>query len=260
MNDGLYRLGIFIAILLAMSVWEWVWPKRKQLFSKPLRWTNNLALGLLNSALIVLSKISAVGAAAYFQAQQIGILHGLSVPFLAKCVIAFLLLDLLIYAQHVVFHKWGPLWRLHRVHHSDPEIDVSTALRFHSVEVLLSMGIKIAGIAIIGAAPIAVFVFEIVLNGAAMFNHSNVRMPNWLDRSLRVLLVTPDMHRVHHSTDGTEMNRNFGFNLPWWDKLCRTYQDQPKDGHQNMTIGLGQLRQSTDQRLLNLLAQPIKKR
>ena len=167
-------------------------------------------------------------------------------------------LDLAIYLQHVLFHAVPALWRLHRMHHADLEFDVTTGARFHPIEILLSMGIKLGVVAALGAPAIAVLIFEVLLNATSMFNHSNVRMPVWIDRVLRWIVVTPDMHRVHHSIVARETNSNFGFNLPWWDRLFGTYRDQPAAGHEAMTIGIEQFREPAEQRLDRMLTQPFR--
>jgi sterol desaturase/sphingolipid hydroxylase (fatty acid hydroxylase superfamily) len=167
-------------------------------------------------------------------------------------------LDLAIYFQHVLFHAVPALWRLHRMHHADQEIDVTTGARFHPIEILLSMGLKLGVVAALGAPAVAVLIFEVLLNATAMFNHSNARMPAWLDRALRWIVVTPDMHRVHHSIVACETNSNFGFNLPWWDRLFGTYRGQPAAGHAAMTIGIEQFREPAEQRLVRMLTQPFR--
>jgi sterol desaturase/sphingolipid hydroxylase (fatty acid hydroxylase superfamily) len=171
------------------------------------------------------------------------------------CVLA---LDLLIYGQHVAFHKVAPLWRLHRMHHADLDIDVTTGARFHPVEILLSLGIKLIAVLALGAPPLSVLLFEVLLNATSMFNHANLALPGWLDRMLRWVLVTPDMHRVHHSWHRDETDSNFGFSLSWWDRVFGTYRDQPRDGHQGMTIGLADFRDPADLRLDRMLLQPLR--
>jgi sterol desaturase/sphingolipid hydroxylase (fatty acid hydroxylase superfamily) len=173
-------------------------------------------------------------------------------------LLGFLALDLAIYAQHVAFHKAPLLWRLHRMHHADPDFDVTTGVRFHPFEILISMLIKIAVVIALGIPPVAVIAFEVVLNATSMFNHGNVAMPSWLDRALRAIVVTPDMHRVHHSVDARETDSNFGFNLSWWDRLFRTYRAAPQAGHAGMTIGLPTFRDRAELRLDRLLTQPFR--
>ncbi len=233
------RMAFTFGILGVMAGWESLAPRRKPRLPKPLRWLNNLALVALNNLLLrILFPTAAVGVAAFAQARDWGILnlYTLSLPFaLAASVVA---LDLIIYLQHVMFHAVPALWRLHRVHHADPDFDVTTGLRFHPLEILLSLGVKFAAIAVIGPPVVAVIVFEILLNATAMFNHGNVSLPPGLDRLLRWFVVTPDMHRVHHSVEDDEANSNFGFNLPWWDRLLGTYRDSPRRGQGGMTIGI----------------------
>jgi sterol desaturase/sphingolipid hydroxylase (fatty acid hydroxylase superfamily) len=186
------------------------------------------------------------------------LLHALALPPWANVPLAVMALDLAIYLQHVLFHAVPALWRLHRMHHADLEIDVTTGARFHPIEILLSMGIKLGVIAALGTPAVAVLLFEVLLNATSMFNHSNVAMPAWLDRVLRWIVVTPDMHRVHHSIVVRETNSNFGFNLPWWDRLFGTYRDQPAAGHDGMTIGIEQFRDPVEQRLDRMLTQPFR--
>ncbi len=238
------RLGFFFGILVVMAVWEVVQPRRQLRVVKLLRWRSNLALVLLNSLILrLLFPAAAVGVAAYAGTQGWGLMNVLAVPAFVAILLSFVLLDCVIYWQHVMFHRLPLLWRIHRVHHVDLDYDVTTGLRFHPLEVVLSMLIKFAAIALLGAPVEAVILFEVVLNGAAMFNHGNVSLPPSLDRYLRWVLVTPDMHRVHHSVEPDETNSNYGFCLPWWDRLFRSYRDQPRAGHDAMTIGLNAFRE-----------------
>jgi sterol desaturase/sphingolipid hydroxylase (fatty acid hydroxylase superfamily) len=233
------RGGAFIAVLLAMALWEVLAPRRRLTASKPVRWANNLALVALDTALVrVLFPAGAMGVAAFASAQGWGVLHLLELPAWVEGLIAVVALDFTIWLQHVMVHAVPALWRLHRVHHADPDYDLTTGARFHPLEILLSMLIKFAAIVVIGPSVLAVIVFEVVLNATAMFNHGNVRLPLALDRILRLFVVTPDMHRVHHSVEDDEANSNFGFNLPWWDLLFGTYRDQPRNGHTGMRIGI----------------------
>ena len=199
-----------------------------------------------------------VGAALYASGQGVGLFHHLNLRLSVAFVLGFLILDLTVYAQHVVFHRVPWLWRLHRMHHADLDIDVSTGLRFHPFEILISLAIKIAVVIAFGIPPVAVIAFEVVLNATSLFNHSNVRMPRWIDRAVRLLVVTPDMHRVHHSIVRREHNSNFGFNLPWWDRLFGTYRPEPAEGHDGMTIGLPVFRDRGELRLDRLLTQPFR--
>jgi len=238
-SDAPLRFAIFIAAFTVLAAWEVLAPRRKLAAPKRQRWTANLAILVTNTVLVrAIFPAAAVGIAAFAEARGVGLLHAIDVHPGLKILLALAALDLAIYLQHVMFHAVPLLWRLHRAHHADLDIDVTTGTRFHPVEMLLSMAIKAAAILVIGAPAMAVLVFEIALNASSMFNHSNVRIPRRLDSVLRWLVVTPDMHRVHHSIRGEETNRNFGFNLPWWDRLFGTYQAQPRDGHEGMTIGI----------------------
>jgi sterol desaturase/sphingolipid hydroxylase (fatty acid hydroxylase superfamily) len=257
-HESAIRLGCFLGILLAMMGWEWRLPRRAPSLPRARRWPANLGIVAVDSAVLRLAfPVLAVGAAQLAETRGWGLFHWLNAPFWPAFVASMLLLDLTIYAQHVAFHKIPLLWRLHRMHHTDLDFDVTTALRFHPLEIVLSMLIKWAVVVLLGAPPVAVLVFEVVLNATAMFNHGNVRLPPRLDRALRWLVVTPDMHRVHHSIRREETDSNFGFNLPWWDRLFGTYRDQPRDGHSGMTIGLEYFRDWRATRLEGLLLQPF---
>lgn len=256
-NESLLRITLFLAILVAMAAWEAVAPRRQRELSRLLRWSNNLGLVVIDRVVLQLSfPVFAVGLALLGEARGWGLLNSVELPFAFALLVSLLVLDLAIYLQHVLFHAVPALWRLHRVHHADLEFDVTTGLRFHPVEILLSMGIKLAVVAALGAPAIAVLVFEVLLNATSMFNHSNVRIPLGLDRVLRWMVVTPDMHRVHHSIHPHETNSNFGFNLPWWDRLLGTYRAQPREGHEGMTIGIDQFRTPRDLWLDRMLLQP----
>ena len=240
-NESPLRLGAFLAALLALVAFERLVPRRRRLFARLRRWPANLALAAIDTlALRFLLPILAVGAAFWAEMNQVGLMELLPWPAWAEIALAVLLLDALVYGQHVAFHHVPWLWRIHRVHHTDRDIDVTTALRFHPVEILLSMLLKIAFVVVLGAPVAAVICFEVILNAAAMFNHANVRLPPAADRLLRLAVVTPDMHRVHHSTDRGEHDRNFGFCLSCWDRIFATYQAQPRLGHDGMEIGLAQ--------------------
>ncbi len=233
------RLGFFFGVLVVMAGWEILAPRRALKVSKLLRWANNLALVFLNSLLLrLLFPAAAVGMAAFAADQGWGILNYVDVPAAVAILVSVLAMDFVIYLQHVMVHAVPALWRLHRVHHADIDFDVTTGARFHPLEIILSMLIKFAAIMVLGPPVVAVVIFEVLLNATAMFNHSNVRLPGALDRVLRWLVVTPDMHRVHHSVEDDEANSNFGFNLPWWDRLLGTYRDQPRAGHEAMNIGI----------------------
>jgi sterol desaturase/sphingolipid hydroxylase (fatty acid hydroxylase superfamily) len=242
-SDGAIRLGAFLGILLLMALAEVLWPKRKLEVPKPGRWVTNLGIGMLDGLLLRLMAtlavpVAAVAAGFYAERNGLGLLNQVALPGWLKLVIALLVLDLAIWAQHLVSHKAPIFWRLHQVHHADRDIDVTTAIRFHPIEIGLSMLWKIVVVVAIGASPLAVFLFEVILNACAMFNHANIALPLWLDRYLRIFIVTPDMHRVHHSVLHREHDSNYGFNLSVWDRLFRTYTAQPRGGHQGMTIGL----------------------
>lgn len=256
-NESLIRITLFLAILVVMAAWEAVAPRRQRKLSRLLRWSNNLGLVVIDRLLLHLSfPVFAVGLALLAEERGWGLLNSVEVPFGFALPLSLLALDLAIYLQHVLFHAVPALWRLHRVHHADLEFDVTTGLRFHPIEILLSMGIKLAVVAALGPPAVAVLVFEVLLNATSMFNHSNVRLPLVLDWVLRWIVVTPDMHRVHHSIQPNETNSNFGFNLPWWDRLLGTYRAQPREGHEGMTIGIDQFRTPRDLWLDRMLVQP----
>ncbi len=262
-HESLIRLSFFIAILVTMVILEALFPRRSILRSQ--RWFNNISLVVISSFLAkILLPMSLAAFALYSQQSGWGLLQQdfitrLSLPHFALIIFSLLILDLIIYWQHRLFHRIPYLWRLHKVHHSDGEIDVSTGIRFHPLEILLSLAIKFLVIWLFGFSAQTVIIFEILLNGLAMFNHSNVRLPLGIDRIIRSLIVTPDMHRVHHSADANELNKNFGFNLSLWDRLFASYQDQPKLGHQDIQIGLAEYKNSNQEtQLLKLLIMPFK--
>ncbi|MBV1921557.1 MAG: sterol desaturase family protein [Pseudomonadales bacterium] len=233
------RMGCFVGTFLLVALWEDAAPRRPLAISKMMRWVNNLSLALLSSVVLrLVFPAAAVGVAAFAQTRGWGLLHPFSLPFWLTLVVSIVVMDFVIYLQHRLFHVVPLLWRLHSVHHADLDYDVTTGSRFHPFEILLSMMIKMAAIAALGPPVVAVVFFEVLLNGTAMFNHGNLRIPLNIDRFLRWIMVTPDMHRVHHSIDTTEMNRNFGFNFPCWDRLLGTYQDQPTVTHEAMTLGI----------------------
>ena len=238
-QEPLIRSVFFFGILGIMALWERLSPSRRLSVSKPLRWGSNLGLVVLNTVLLRAGfPLAAVGFAAIAAEQGWGLLNVVALPGWLAILLSVMALDLVIYWQHVMFHALPTLWRLHKVHHADRDFDVTTGLRFHPVEIFLSMGIKIAAIALLGAPPVAVLIFEVLLNATAMFNHGNVSLPRSVDRLLRWVVVTPDMHRIHHSVIVQETNSNYGFNLPWWDYLFGTYRARPAKGNQGMTIGL----------------------
>ena len=261
-NEPLFR-GVAAGGLLALFVLlEVLRPRRTRRFTRMRRWPVNLAIVVidvlvLRVAVTLVAVGAAVGAAIWAQAEGIGLFVLIDLPYWVVVPASVLLLDCAIYWQHRLFHEIPLFWRMHRMHHCDPDFDVTTALRFHPLEILLSMAIKIVLVVALGAPALAVVLFEVLLNGAAMFNHANARLPAGLDRVLRLVLVTPDMHRVHHSVRPEETNSNYGFNLPWWDRLFGSYRAQPRDGHEGMTIGLTAYPDDKPTRLLWLLALPF---
>jgi len=235
----LVRLGAFVGVLAAMAAWEVLAPRRARLHPRRVRWAGNLGLVALNMLAVRLAfPVAAVGFAALAAERGWGLLNAFDVPFWIAFGLSLLALDLAIYLQHVMFHAVPFLWRLHRVHHADPDFDVTTGARFHPVEILLSMLLKFAAIALIGAPAAAVLAFEVLLNACAMFNHGNVAIPGAVDRALRRVIVTPDMHRVHHSIEMAETNSNYGFNLAWWDRLFGTYRAEASLPQERMRIGV----------------------
>ncbi|MFC1896667.1 sterol desaturase family protein [Thermodesulfobacteriota bacterium] len=257
-NEGIIRLGFFAGIFTIVALWEVLAPRRSLTTSKAARWTWNLALTIVNPLVVgLLFPVLAVTMAVKAQQGDWGFLNSLNMPPWLAFVAAIIALDGIIYLQHVMFHAVPTLWRLHMVHHADLDYDVTTGLRFHPVEIVISMLIKLSAVAVLGPPVIAVVIFEVILNGMAMFNHGNIRLPQALDRILRLFVVTPDMHRVHHSWFPFETNANFGFNLSWWDRLFGTYRAQPRNGHEGMTIGLRQFRDASRLTILHLLAMPF---
>ena len=254
----LSRLGFFSVIFVVVALWEAFAARRRLTTSKRSRWaTNGVMIALNPPALRLLFPLLAVDMALMAQQRGWGLLNNYELPGWVELLLGIAVLDFVMYIQHVMFHAVPMLWRLHMVHHADLDIDLTTGLRFHPIEIVISMGIKLSAVVVFGPSPLAVLVFEIVLNGAAMFNHGNISIPPGLDRLLRYIIVTPDMHRVHHSIYPTETNTNFGFNLPWWDRLLGTYRAQPRDGHQGMKIGLLQFRNPRELTLLQLLIMPF---
>jgi len=242
--EPVIRLGFFFGILIAMFLWELIAPRRPLTTSKIARWFSNLGLVLVDSIVTRLVFPAAlVGVALLVQQRGWGLFNQFELFTMPKIIFSVLILDLTIYLQHVMFHSAPLLWRLHMVHHSDMDIDVTTGVRFHPIEILLSMGIKMVVVVLTGAPPASVLIFEIILNGTSMFNHGNVRYPQRIDFFLRLIVVTPEMHRVHHSTIRWETNSNLGFSFPWWDRLFGTYRPQPAKGHLEMTIGLDQYKE-----------------
>ena len=260
-NDIFLRLGFFIGMLVIMAFVEIMYPRRTLTIKKTIRWSRNLSLVVMNS-IIVRSVVpfTAVSVALYAEQHQIGLFYLFSMPLIFVVILSLFLLDLLIYAQHVMFHHIPLFWRFHKIHHIDQEIDMTTGVRFHPVEILLSTCIKSLVVLGLGIPFIAVIIFEILLNAVAIFNHSNIHIPKKWDRVLRYCIVTPDMHRVHHSIIPKEMHRNFGFNLSWWDWVFKTYQAQPKKNHLMMDIGLQHYRDIEKTTLLTMLMTPFYKK
>jgi sterol desaturase/sphingolipid hydroxylase (fatty acid hydroxylase superfamily) len=253
------RLAAFGGVFAVMAIWEVLGPRRRQPIGRGWRWPNNLGVVLVDALLVRFAfPTTAVGLALLAEAHGFGLFNAIALPAWLAVTASVILLDFAIYLQHVLFHAVPALWRLHRMHHADLELDVTTGLRFHPIEILLSMVIKLAVVAALGTPAMAVLIFEVLLNATSMFNHGNVRIPLGLDRVVRWFIVTPDMHRVHHSILSQETNSNFGFNLPWWDRLLGTYRSQPEAGHEAMTIGIEQFRDPRDLRLDRMLLQPFR--
>ncbi|MCB9993057.1 MAG: sterol desaturase family protein [Hyphomicrobiaceae bacterium] len=242
LSESVFRFGSFALIFAIMALAETLYPKRERRFSRTVRWTTNFGILLTDYVAVFvftfIGMVTAVGAAAYAEHMGWGLLNLVEWPAWIEWLIAIVVLDFVIWAQHVATHKVPILWRLHRVHHSDEDIDASTAIRFHPIEILFSVLVKSAAVLLLGPAAGAVVVFEAFVNGSALFNHANVRLPRWADTILRSVFVTPDMHRVHHSAINRETDSNYGFGLSIWDRLFRTYISQPQKGHTGMTIGL----------------------
>lgn len=260
MSDAAWRIGIFAAVLIILVVLEASFPRRQSSLSRLERWPGAFSLlvaGAVLSRLIVPAGLA--GLAIWAGGQSIGLFNLVDMPMWSVAILSFLLLDLAVWAQHLLMHHVPVLWRMHRVHHADPHIDVSTALRFHPAEILVSLGWKAAIVVAFGIPAWAAFFFEVALNACAQFNHANWSIPRSVDRWLRQIVVTPDMHRVHHSTERAEANRNFGFCLSVWDRLFRLYKAQPDLGHEGMVIGQQDWRTARDQAPLKLLAQPLKR-
>jgi len=257
-NEPILRLSIFLGVFAVMTLWELAAPRRKLTVSKSQRWITNIGIIALGTVLVRLFfPIAAVGTALIATEKGWGLFNLLDWPVWAEIALTVVLLDFAIYIQHVLFHAIPVLWKLHMVHHADLDYDVTTGARFHPIEILLSVAIKMAVVVLIGAPAAGVVLFEVILNATAMFNHSNVKIPTGLDSVLRLFIVTPDMHRVHHSDIPDETNSNYGFNLPWWDRLMGTYMAQPSDGHEGMTIGLRQFRDQKKLGLFSVLSLPF---
>lgn len=257
--ENMLRLGFALGIFLIMITWEFLDPRRPSTIARKQRWIINLGLALTNQLLVRFS----LGAIAYFtavyaQEQNFGLLNLLTLPHTLSLFISVLVLDFAIYYQHIISHKWAWLWRLHQVHHSDLEIDVTTAVRFHPLEIILSLFYKSFWVLLLGVNPVAVIIFEIILNGAATFNHSNINLSLTFDKALRWLIITPDMHRIHHSTIKSEMDSNYGFSISLWDRIFKTYTKNSQDSQLTMKIGLKEQRNLQQLAFLKLLALPFK--
>jgi sterol desaturase/sphingolipid hydroxylase (fatty acid hydroxylase superfamily) len=257
-TETLIRLGAFIGVFVMLSAAEFFAPRRMPTTSKLRRWFANLAIVALNPLSVALVyPILPVGVALLASERGWGLLNQWDLPYGLEVLIGVVAMDFVVYTQHVLHHAIPMLWRLHMVHHADLDFDMTTGLRFHPIEIIVSMAIKLSAVAALGAPPLAVLIFEVALNATSMFNHSNIRLPQKVDRVLRLLMVTPDMHRVHHSVIIRETNSNYGFNLPWWDRLLGTYKAQPAKGHTDMVIGLSQFRNPQKLSLLRLLILPF---
>ena len=258
-NEPVIRLSVFLGIFALVALFEALAPRRSRSLSRLARWPSNLGVVAVNTLVVRLAfPTAAVGLALIAEARGWGLLNLIDLPFWLSVVIAVVVLDGVIYLQHVMFHAVPALWRLHRMHHADQDFDVTTGARFHPIEIILSMALKLAAVVALGPPALGVLIFEVLLNASSMFNHGNWKIPLGVDRVLRLIIVTPDMHRVHHSIVPCETNSNFGFNLPWWDRLFGTYRDQPAAGHDAMTIGIEQFREPADQRLDRMLIQPFR--
>ena len=258
-HQDMIRFAVFAGVLATMLAWEWLWPRRPRIAGRLARWPGNFGVVVAGALLLrVVFPVTAVAWAATLEARGIGLIALAGLPAWVAMPVAVIALDLAIWAQHVVFHRIPALWRLHRMHHADIDLDATSGARFHPLEILLSMAIKFAVIAALGAPAAAVLVFEVLLNASAMFNHANVALPERVDRGLRKILVTPDMHRIHHSWRRDETDSNFGFCLSWWDRAFGTYRAVPADGQTGLIIGLAEFRQPGEARLDRMLTQPFR--
>lgn len=260
-HEGALRLGIFAGLLTALIALEWALPRKKRVMPRARRWLTNFAIvGIDTIMLRLVFPVVAVGAAIWASSAGFGLLNMISAPLWLSVIVSIIALDFLIYVQHIIFHRVPALWAMHKVHHTDRDLDASSALRFHPAEIIVSMLYKLACVTLLGVPVAAVIIFEILLNGCAMFNHANLRLPHRLDKILRIFLVTPDMHRVHHSVIKRETNSNYGFCLPWWDRLFQTYRAQPEGGHDGMVVGLSQHQDAEPASLWWSLALPFRRR
>lgn len=254
------RLGAFLSLLVVLALWELFSPRRRQRLSRRRRWPNNFGISAINSVLLaLLVPVIGSGIAVMAGERGWGLFNLLQLPPLPGILLYIVAFDLTIYLQHRLFHRFDWLWRLHRVHHTDLDYDVSTGVRFHPLSILISAGIKFGLVLLLGPPAVAVLIAEVVLNATSMFNHSNIRIPTGLDRLLRRFVVTPDMHRVHHSTERSEHERNFGFNFPWWDRLFHTYKERPDAGHEALNVGIDSFEEEDAIGLYALLTQPFRR-
>ena len=256
--ENILRISAFTLIAVIMVLWELLFPRREP-GKKRARWQGNLGVFLINTCMLALIPITAVGAAIFSIQHQFGLFYWFEFEFWTKVILCILALDLLIYWQHRIFHVIEPFWRIHRMHHTDTAFDFTTALRFHPIEIFISILIKAVVIVLLGAPAFAVIAFEIILNGSAMFNHGNIKIPSVMDRVLRWIIVTPDMHRIHHSIDPKEHNMNYGFFLSVWDRIFGSYLDQPGQPQTTMPIGLEIFNQGSEARVDRLITQPFRK-
>ena len=258
-NELSIRLGFFVSLFVVLAIAEVLLPRRSLKISRLQRWSNNLGLSFMNSILMkLILPIAGTGLAVIVAEKQFGLLNAFELPIIVAITLYLVVFDLAIYFQHRFFHFLGPLWRLHRMHHTDLDYDLTTGNRFHPLSIILSLIIKLVLIVVMGPPAIAVLVSEILLNLTSMFNHSNVNIPSRIDRMLRLFVVTPDMHRIHHSQDSMEYNKNFGFNFPWWDRLFGTYKEEPALGHDAMIIGIHGFNEKSSVWLHRMLVQPFK--
>ena len=259
-TEFVIQISIYAVILLIVALLELILPRRRLAVSKSSRWTTNISIAAVNVVILRLfARYGAIGTAAMLQRNDWGLFNRIDLPFWFIFIFSVLLMDFIIYLQHIAFHAFPLLWRLHRVHHTDVDFDLTTGIRFHPVEIFLSMGLKVLVVLVFGIPPIAALVSEATLDSGSIFNHGNFRIQLKFDRYLRWLVVTPDMHRVHHSVQMHENNSNFGFFLPWWDRLMGTYRDQPQEGHREMSIGLTQYKEAGNMSFARLVQLPFER-
>ncbi len=256
--EQVIRVTLFAGVLLLVALWEAIAPRRPRRDNRNKRWCINIALAVIDTTAVrFLFPILPAALSQMAETRGWGLLHQVNLPLWLAIIFSVIILDFIIYLQHRLFHRAPLLWRLHRMHHTDLDLDVTSGIRFHPLEIAVSTGIKMAAVILFGIPAPAVLIFEVTLNACSLFNHGNIRLHPALDRRLRLFMVTPDMHRVHHSTIVRETNSNFGFNLPWWDHLCGTYRPQPEKGHLDMTIGLKEYRDPRQLTLFRLLHLPF---